>query len=477
MADNKQIAADVLDAVGGSKNVSYVSHCMTRLRFNLKDKSIADTAQIKKIKGVAGAQEVGGQLQVIIGTNVEGVYDELCALGGLAKQEAIDENLDAPEEKLTPKKLLDNTLNYLAGSMTPMIPLLLTGGLFKCLGVVLGSDVLGLFADDSDFITLTTIVYNAVFYFLPIFLGYNAAKVIGITPLVGALFGAILLEPTFVSMVEEGGSFTVYGINAPLNSYEQTVLPVLLTVWAAYYVDKLFHRFIPEVLGTFIPFFTVVVMLPISLCLLAPLGSWIGNLIAAVFTWIGEKGGVLKVIGVALIAGLWTPLVISGMHMTLGMTAMTAFYTVGYDSFILVGANVANGALIAMMLVCMIKLRNREEKQAAGAYLAAKALGGVAEPFLYGMVLRYDRLLVCLIASSAVSGLVAGILNVSIYVIGLPGNLFDLLGILGFVGGGTSNLVGAVIAVLAGFIAGFVITWLFGFTEDELENGPASERA
>ena len=140
---------------------------MTRLRFTLKDRTVPDTAAVKKLNGVLGAQESGGQFQVIIGQNVPKVYDELCILGGFSKQAAIDENLDGPKEKLTMASVGKNIMNYLAGSMTPMIPVLLAAGLFKTIGVVFGPTMLGVMAADSDLVRFMDMIYNAAFYFMP----------------------------------------------------------------------------------------------------------------------------------------------------------------------------------------------------------------------------------------------------------------------------------------------------------------------
>lgn len=195
MANNKQIAADVLEAVGGKSNVSFVTHCMTRLRFTLKDRTVPDAAAVKKLNGVLGAQESGGQFQVIIGQNVPKVYDELCALGGFSKQAAIDENLDGTQAELSLTSIGKGIMNYLAGSMTPMIPVLLAAGLFKTVGAVLGPSMLGIMAADSDLVRCMDMIYSAAFYFMPIYLGFNAAKQIGLTPILGAFLGGMLIEP------------------------------------------------------------------------------------------------------------------------------------------------------------------------------------------------------------------------------------------------------------------------------------------
>lgn len=178
MADNKKIAADVLEALGGKDNITFAAHCMTRLRFNLKDMELPDINAVKKVNGVIGAQISGGQFQVIIGQNVPKVYDELIKMSGLAKQESIDENLDASGVKtpLTPAAVGNAILNYLSGSMVPMIPLLLASGMFKTVAVVLGPTMLNLIADTSDLYVLLNMLYNVTFYFIPVFLGFSAAK-------------------------------------------------------------------------------------------------------------------------------------------------------------------------------------------------------------------------------------------------------------------------------------------------------------
>ena len=152
MANNAQIAADVLAAVGGKENVSSVTHCMTRLRFILKDAGVPKDDEVKKIKGVIGVAKAGGQYQVIIGQNVAKVYDEVCKLGGFAASAAIDENLDQDKakEKLTAKKIGSNIMNYLSGSMTPLLPIMLAAGMFKTIIVVFGPTMLNLLRTDSS---------------------------------------------------------------------------------------------------------------------------------------------------------------------------------------------------------------------------------------------------------------------------------------------------------------------------------------
>lgn len=477
MADNKQIAADVLEAVGGKSNVSFVTHCMTRLRFTLKDRTVPDAAAVKKINGVLGAQESGGQFQIIIGQNVPKVYDELCAMGGFAKQAAIDENLDGNIEKqpLTPANVGKAILNYLSGSMVPMIPVLLAAGLFKTIGVVLGPTMANIVAADSDIVRLMDMIYSAVFYFMPIYLGYNAAKQIGLTPVIGAFLGGMLIVPSFAELATEGASFSVFGIPCTPGNYAQTVLPILLTVPVAYVLERFLRKNLPDALLTvFVPFITIGVTLPISLCLLAPIGGWMGNALTGLFNAIGTSGGILAVLGGGLLAALWLPMVITGMHVALMGIAQVAFLQAGQDSFIFVATTISLWSAFGAEIATFFKLKREQEKSACAGYLVAQLIGGVGEPFIYGMDFRYPKLFICSALSSFVAGAVAVALHVTVYVVGAPSSVLSMLA---FVGGGTQNLINACIAAAAGFIVGFIVTWLFGFTKDEIENGPVSERA
>lgn len=249
MADNKTIAQNVLKAVGGKENVTNVTHCMTRLRLNLKDDKIPVDAEVKSISGVLGVVRSGGQYQVVIGQNVPKVYAEVCSIGGFATQAASEGAADKPKEKLTVKSIGSNILNYMAGSITPMIPLMMAAGLFKTLMAILGPDFLKLISETSDLYILLDFLYNAAFYFLPIFVGFNAAKKLGVNPMLGAYMGGILIVPDLIAIVNAGNPFTVLGIPMALNDYSQSLLPIVLSVWVLSYVSKFVAKVIPDVLS------------------------------------------------------------------------------------------------------------------------------------------------------------------------------------------------------------------------------------
>lgn len=462
--DNKQIAVEVLAAVGGKENITSVTHCMTRLRFNLKDWSLPDREKLKKIKGVLGVVESGGQFQVIIGQNVPKVYDEVCKLTGLASQPAIQENLDKPKEKLTPKKIGSNILNYMAGCMTPLIPVMMASAMFKTLMVVLGPDMLGLFGTDSDMYILLDFLYDGFYYFIPIFLGYTAAVKLGINPGLGMYAGAILVVPDFVALVGSAESFKVYSLfNAPLNDYGQSVLPAVLSVWVLSYVYKLFKKIMPDTLATvFTPFLTMVVMVPVEFCLLAPLGSICGGYLGTGMIAFGEFGGF---IAVAVVAAVWEYLVMTGMHAVLIIFAITNLLNTGVDNFVLVAGGCATWAAFGMALGAFLRLKDKDEKALSFGYFVSGILGGVTEPALYGIGFKYKRPFIALSIGGFAGGLYAGLTHVGAYVMGAT----NFLSFLNFVAGGSANVVNGVIASLISMFGAAIAAYFIGFSKSDLE--------
>ena len=453
--NNERIAEQVLAAVGGKENISSVTHCMTRLRFNLKDMGLPDQEQIKKIPGVLGVVIAGGQFQVIIGQNVPKVYAALCAMGGLQVQEAIPENLDAPKEKLTPKRLGGIIMNYLAGSMTPLIPILMAAGMFKTVTTICGPTMLNILSEQSNLYILLDFLYDAGFYFLPVYIGYTAAKKIGASPVLGAYLGGILIAPDLLAMVSAGATFSILGIPVRMVSYAQSVLPIILSVAALYWVEGFFKKVIPDSMAiVFVPTLTIFVMSPISLCLLAPLGSILSTYLAVVLEAIATYGGFL---GKAIIASVWEFLVMTGMHTPLVLPAMTALIETGSDHLIYVCGKCAVYATMGMAIGGFFRLKG-EERSASVGYLISAVLGGVTEPILYGIGLRYRRPFAGMIVGGLAGGAYAGLMHVAVYSMS-PSNI---LSFTGFVGGSTANLVNGIIALIISTAVSAVVTYFVG---------------
>ena len=464
MANNKEIAEQVLSAIGGASNVKDVTHCMTRLRFMLKDDSIPKDEEVQAIPGVLKVIRGGQQYQVVIGNNVTKVCDDVVKLGNFAASAPVETAAPEAKQKLTVKQIGKNILGYMAGCMTPIIPVLLAAALFRTLSAVLGPDLLGVLSPESNLYILLDFVYDAAFYFLPILVGFNAAKQLGISPMLGAFMGCILIAPDFVAIAQNQTPFTVFGIPCTTAVYSQTVIPVMLSVYAQSLIYKGFKKIMPDVLTTvFTPFLTMLVTIPVSLCLLAPLGTIIGNAISGGLAWFGMHTGFL---GVAVIAALWELLVITGMHMALMMPMMASFFETGIQSGPLLSGGFATWACYGVALGVALRAVNKEVRSNGFGCFVSGILGGITEPTVYGICMRYGRCFVAMMVGGFLGGAYAGLMHVEAYAITSP----NFLALLSYAGGTTGNLVNGIIACVIAFVSAAVFTYLFGLTKKEREN-------
>ena len=455
---DKLIAEKVLAAVGGKDNVTSASHCMTRLRLNLKDTSIPKKDDVTSIPGVIAVVESGGQYQIVIGQNVAKVYPEFARLAGVATEKVIDENLDNPSatEPLTPQKIGMNILDYMSGSVTPLIPAMITAAMFKTVLVVIGPDLFKWVSVESDTYVLLNALYNTFFYFMPIYIGFTAAKKLGVNQIMGIFAGAMLVVPELVAL--DGKLFTVYGIlPTTMHNYAQTLLPVLLIVWIMSYLEPFFKKVIPTSLSTiFVPFLTMVVTVPLAFCFLAPLGNilgdWIGNALIA----FNDKVGFLAV---AVLAAAWCFLILTGMHHVLIFFGIGSIMTNGLDTFVLTAGGMAQFAAFGMAIGAFLRIRNKEEKGLALGYVISCLLGGITEPVLFGIGIRFKRPFIALAIGGFVAGLYAGITQVGTYVAGAT----NVLMLLGYLGGGMANMINGVISCLISLTITASLTYLFGF--------------
>ena len=337
--DRKQeldaLTNEILEKIGGDDNVINLTHCQTRLRFELKDNTIPNEAELRKVKGVAGVVVKGGQYQVVIGTQVAEYYDSIIkkihiAGEGDAKSAAKD-TTPAPE-KTGWKAKLDVALDYLSGSLTPIIPILLVASLCKMIAAIIGPDLLNIVSVETDIYRLFNMVGTTGFYFLPIFVGNSAARKIQCSPVIGMLLGAVLVFPGFLEIAAAGTGFSVYGIPCALQDYNSTVLPIILTIWIMSYVEGFFKKYTPDVLKIFlVPLGTLLIMLPLELCLLAPLGSFLGEYICNAMIALNSVAAPLAV---AVVAATFPVLVATGMHPVLFTYLFVSFPKLGYDAFL-----------------------------------------------------------------------------------------------------------------------------------------------
>ncbi|WP_105305166.1 PTS transporter subunit EIIC [Anaerolactibacter massiliensis] len=456
------IAEQVVEKVGGKENISHSLHCATRLRFNLIDYSAADIDAVKKINGVLGAQKVGEQLQVIIGPDVDKVFDEVLKITG-GSAEVVNENLDAPKQKKDWKSIGGAILDALSGCLGPAIPAIVASAFFKGFLALLGPDILGVISADSNLYTLLTFVGDAGFYFFPVIIGYTAAKKFNVTPVLGILLGGIMLHPTFTQMAADSVTdFTVFGIPCNVQNYGSTVLPIILSIWVMSYVEKFFNSKLPSSLrGVFAPAFTICVMLPITLCVLGPAGAYLGNYITTGLMAFGRATGF---IGLAVISALYPLLVMTGMHMVLITALFQVFATVGSDGAIAPALTISAFAIMGVGIGASLRLKNQEQKGQAAEFAITAILAGTSEPTLYGICMRYKKPFIGLLGGGFIGGLYCGITS-AISATLVPATNFT--SILCFTGASTANIVNGSISCLIALVSSALLVYFFGFDKDE----------
>lgn len=461
-AKHETLARQVIELVGGAENISMVTHCVTRLRFILKDQSIAKKEEIKKLEGVMGCQISGGQFQVIIGPAVNRVYDEVCLQAGVSDEmHGVDDSVPAQKGKKTVKSVFGSIITNLTSCVLPVLPIFVCSGMLKMLLTIFGPGMLNVMGANDGVFTVLSFASDAGFYFLPIAIGYTSAKQFRANPFIGMFMGMILVSPAFVELVNKQASLDIFGIPVTGVSYASSVVPIILITFIMSYVERFFTRYIPDMLQLMlVPLCTVIVMLPLALCALGPLGFILGTYLSTFFLGIHD---VLGPIGIGVIAALFQPLVLTGMHHALNMTSIANMMSVGYDSVVFIAAAAAGFSVIGTVLAFALKAKKKKNKSIGFSSFISQTLGGVVEPSLYGIMLPFKRPFAAQAIGAFVGAVYLGITNVHMFT--LTGS--NVLIMLGFVGGSTTNLINAIIGCTIAAVVGFVVMWIIGFNEEE----------
>lgn len=458
MAKYEELCTQILENVGGKENITTAVHCMTRLRINYKDQSKINVEEIKKIKGVLGAQFSGAQFQIIIGQHVSDVYPEFCAMAGVGTADAIDENLD--KEPFSIKKVPGKMLDYISGSIAPILPIMMGAGWFKLFYALLGPNLLNVLPETCDFMRILYIVGEAGFYFMPVFIAWGAAQKMKTSIPLSLLMGTLLVDPKILEIVAAGEPFKMYGfIPMPLNNYTSSLIPILLSVWALSYVYKFVNKITPasiKIIG--VPLLTLFIMVPLTFCGLAPIGSWISTGLMYFFSWLYNTAGFLAV---ALIGGFWMYLVATGMHVAIIQIAILNITTLGFDPIVLAGSQAANLALMGMTVAYFLRTKG-EEKQLAATNAITLLVGGISEPTLFSVLLRNKRAMVSYTIGGLVGGLIIGLTHAAFYTLGAT----NILCVLGYAGGDGNNFIFGVAGCAIGFVVSLIVGLITGFGDD-----------
>ena len=447
MKNYKELASQIVDYIGGPENVDAHTHCMTRLRFTLKDDSKAQTEALKALKGVQGVIEKGGMYQVVIGTDVEQLYNEVAPLLGNAKAtEVVNENLDDKKKETVTNKIF----TFISGCITPTLPVLIGSGLISAILALLTN--FNILAKDANTYVLLNALANAAYQYLPVMVAYAGARRLKTNEYVAAFIMLALCSST-ISGVE---GLSIFGISLTTVKYTSNIVPALMMVPVLAVFDKVIVKYSPNAIKSVVrPFVLSMVMFPVTLLVLGPIGTLVGKLLAQFCIWVTSFGG----LSMAILSALHPLLVMVGMHTIITPLIVNEITTVG-SSLLFSKALAANLAIAGAALAVGFKAKKAENKE-AGISTGITALLSVTEPALYGVLIRLKKPLISAIIASAITGVFIGIFDIRAYA--TASCSFLTLPI--FMGGAMSNFYLACAAAVIATVLGFVITWFMGFDE------------
>lgn len=465
--DYESVAKKILQRVGGAENVTGLVHCMTRLRFNLKDESIVDDDAVKKTKGVMGVMKKGGQYQIIIGNDVGYVYEELNKLGKFSNQ------VPKKKENSTEKKnILTMLMDTISGIMTPVIPAIIGAAMIKVLLTLL--PMIGVLNTSGDTYQLLTVIGDGAFFFMPVLIAVSASKKFGTNVYYAASIALIMLHPNFISMMttahDANETIRFLGlIPVTYATYSYSVIPIILAVWSLKYVEKFVDKITPVITKNFLkPMLVVLIEAPIALIILGPLGAICGNVLSDVVYFIHDK---LGFIAVGLVAGIYPFVVMAGMHHAFTPIKLGMIATTGYENFICIGELCSNMAQGAASLAVAIKSKNKDFKQIAGSSAFSALLAGITEPALYGVTLRLKRPMLGACIGAVAGGLFGGFFQLKCFGIATPA----IVTIVQYVEESRPmSLLIAALTILITVIVAFIATMLIGF-EDVVDEDDEEE--
>lgn len=458
--DYKKTAAEILKLVGGEKNVASVTNCMTRLRFNLNDAKLADVDAIKRIRGVQGVVTKSGQFQVVIGTDVGNVCEEIKKLG------KFEENAKADGEEKT--GIVAAFFGTLTAIFQPIIPALAGSGMIKALLALLVA--LKLVDAGSQTYQIFNAFGDALFTFLPFILAFSAAKRFKCNPYVSAVLAGVLLHSSFTGL-NTGDPVRLFGfIPVTMVAYSGSVVPILLIVWVQSYIEKIANKISPKPVKIFLaPMLTIIVTGIIGITIAGPLGNLVGQVIAIGFNWLNDYAGWV----IPVLMGTFCPFfVMTGMHYCFAPIQTIQYATLGYGTILGPGMLASNIAQGTAALVVGFKSKNRDLKQ-LGFSSGVTGLMGITEPALYGVNLRLKKPLYASMIGGCAAGLYAGITGIHTFSSTTAG-IFALPVYIG--GEGFGNVINAAVTIVISMVVTAIAALVIGFDDPaEEEEAPAAE--
>lgn len=438
MGKYEQLAKDIIKNVGGKENVLSLTHCVTRLRFQLKDEGKANTDVLKNMDGVVTVMQTAGQYQVVIGNHVPDVFKDVCEVAGISGGEGSGEKVK--------RKFSEAALDIISGIFMPSIGILCASGILKGVNIIL--DMAGLIPAASGLGQILAGAADAMFWFFPIILGFNAFKKLGGNPYLGMTLGAALCYPAL-----QGVNLNVLGFNVNA-TYTSTMLPILVMSFIAVPMEKWLNKVVPDVVKTFVvPAVVLFVCVPVGFCLIGLAANEVGAIINNV---IQGAYGFSPIVAGILLGFLWQLLVMVGCHvlvvlpMMMGLMAgepQPLMAVVAFPSF------VQTGAVFAIWL----KSKNKKLKTIAlPAWISG--IFGVTEPAIYGVTLPNGKQFILTCVGAGVIGGLSVLLGVSQFTMGGMG-VFALPAMID-PANGSGSIISAVIVAVAAIVIGFIIAFV-----------------
>ena len=453
----RKMAEQILSNVGGSENINTLTHCATRLRFNLMDTSKVDDDAIRKIKGVSGTANKGGQYQVIIGSDVAEPYKELKNMGvGSGKNESTS---------LKKKGIGTRLVDTLSSIFTPILPAITGAGMLKALLALL--PLFGV-EQNSGTYQLISIMADAAYYFLPILLAWSAAEKFKCNPCLAITMGGILVHPNLIALFAGEEIIRLLGIPVKSYSYSYSVIPIILIVYLMSHIEKYAYKYTPKFMRYFFaPLLTFIITGSIGLLVLGPIGGFAGDYLVIMTDYLINHARLFTMV----FCGTFIPLVVlTGMHH--GFTPLTVglFATYGFDPIMFPASLASNMAQAGSSFAVALRTRDRDVRSQATS-AGVTALMGVTEPALFGVNIRYKKPLYACMIGGGVGALFAGITGLKAYANAAPG----LASIAMFIGEEPYNILWAILTIVISISVTFVLTWIFGgdylkYTEEEENN-------
>lgn len=460
--DYKKLADDIIANIGGSNNIENVTHCMTRLRFNLRDVAKANKDALENINGVLGVVYAGGQYMVILGQNLLPVYELVVKDYNLHTTDVVNENLDVINEKqsLTLKNVSNTIICYVSASITPMLTGLVAGGMLKVFLLIWVTFIDKGFATSTSYLLLSAIA-DAAFLFMPIFVAWGASTKLGGTPIYAMVASAALLHSNFTTLVAGGEAINLFGLPVRALSYGTSLLPALLIALIAYYAEKFFNKIVPGIFkSVFVGLGTIFVAGSLGFLIAGPLGNIIGQYIANAFMFLNGTVGPLAV---GLLAASLPWLVMAGMHLAFVPFMPQLLTNPGYDALIRPAFLLHNMAEGGSVIGAALKTKDAQKRSEFISIAIGCIVAGVTEPAIYGVNLKYKKPMYGVMSGGLAGGIVAGAMGAKAFEMGYS----NIIALPIF----KQTFVAAISGVVTAILVSAIVTYLLKF---EIDNSTKS---